>query len=459
MKRYQKSMLQGPLLPNIISYTIPLMLTGFLQLLFNATDLVVVGQFRGSASLAAVGATGSISNLVVNMFIGLAVGVSVAIAHGMGGHEDAQVHRTVHTAIPTALVSGVILAVIGVTMSEQFLIWMGTPEEILPLSSLYMRIYFCGMPFNMVYNFSASILRASGDTKSPLIYLTFAGVINVILNIVFVTVFHMNVEGVALATIIAQAISAFLVVRALMRKTDACKLDLRKIRFYKAEFLRILRLGLPAGIQGSLFSISNVLIQSSINSFGDVFMSGNAAASNIESFIYIAMNAFYQTCVNFIGQNVGARQYKRVMKIFGLCTACVAIVGLALSTLVYTFGPTLLKIYINDSAEAIQYGMIRFAFVGMPYFICGLMEVSTGALRGMGASFMPMVISVLGICAFRVGWLATIFQVPEFHTQQCLLISYPISWVLTTAAQALCFLWVYQKHTKIVFQSSDYAES
>ena len=231
MKRHQKSMLHGPLLPSIISYAVPIVLTGLLQLLFNAADLVVVGQFRGSASLAAVGATGSITNLVVNLFIGLSVGVGVAVAHGMGGHEDREVHRVVHTALPTAIVGGLILTVIGVSMSGQFLTWMGTPKDTLPLSTLYMQIYFCGMPFNMVYNYSASILRAAGDTKSPLLFLCFAGIINVVLNLIFVIALGMNVEGVALATIISQGISAVLVVRALMRRTDACHLELRKLRF------------------------------------------------------------------------------------------------------------------------------------------------------------------------------------------------------------------------------------
>ena len=454
MKKSSVNMLHGPLLPSIVTYAVPIILTGLLQLLFNAADLVVVGQFRGSASLAAVGATGSITNLVVNLFIGLSVGVGVAVAHGMGAHEDREVHRVVHTALPTAVAGGLILAVIGVSMSGQFLAWMGTPKDTLPLSTLYMQIYFCGMPFNMVYNYSASILRAAGDTKSPLIFLSFAGVVNVILNLIFVIIFGMNVEGVALATIISQGISAVLVVRALMRRSDACRVDLRKLRFYKREFFRIVRLGLPAGIQGSLFSISNVTIQSSINSFGEIFMSGNAAAGNIEGFIYVAMNAFHQTCVNFVGQNVGARQYKRVSKVYLICLGCVSIVGIALSLLTYSFGPQLLSIYITDSAEAIRFGMIRFGFVCLPYFICGLMDVSTGALRGLGASFMPMIISVLGICAFRVGWILSIFQIPEFHTQECLLVSYPVSWIITFLAQTVAFFWVYRKHTRADILSS-----
>lgn len=448
MQTSNRSMLQGPLVRNIILYTIPIILTSILQLLFNAADLVIVGRFCGSISVAAVGATGAITNLMVNFFIGLSVGAGVTVAQALGGREEEAVHRTVHTALPAALVSGVVLTVVGVSFSETFLRMMNTPEDVLPMSAVYMKIYFCGVTFTMVYNFCASILRAAGDTKSPLIFLSIAGVINVGLNVVFVTVFHMNVAGVALATSISQAFSAAMVVWALMKRTDACKLMLKKMRFYGIELGRIVRIGLPAGIQSSLFSISNVMIQSSINSFGGVLMSGNAAAGNIEGFVYVTMNAFHQTAVNFIGQNVGARQYDRVKKILLICLASVSIVGIGVSLSVYSLGENLLSIYITDSQEAISYGMLRLTFVCIPYFLCGLMDVSTGALRGMGASFAPMVISVLGVCGIRIGWIATIFQIPAFHTPQSLYISYPISWLITFACQMAAFFMIYKKHTK-----------
>ena len=448
MKRLNKNMLEGPLFINIVLYTIPIILTSILQLLFNAADLVIVGRFCGSISVAAVGATGSITNLMVNFFIGLSVGAGVTVAHGLGSHEDQVVHNTVHTALPTALVSGVILTIVGVSFSETFLRLMGTPETVLPLSAVYMKIYFAGITFTMVYNFCAAILRAAGDTKSPLIYLSFAGVINVILNVIFVTLLHMNVAGVALATTISQGISAILVAGALMKRTDACKLELKKMRFHKVQLAKMLRIGLPAGIQSSLFSISNVLIQSSINSFGDVFMSGNAASGNIEGFVYASLNAFHQTAVNFIGQNAGARKYKRVSKTLWICLASVAVTGLTLSTIVYSLGPTLLSIYITDSQEAISYGMMRLSLICMPYFLCGLMDVSTGALRGLGASFVPMLISVLGVCGIRIGWIYTIFQIPQFHTPQCLYISYPISWTVTFLCQMVAFIIVYRQQTK-----------
>lgn len=448
MKRLNKNMLSGPLFLNIVLYTIPIILTSILQLLFNAADLVIVGRFCGSVSVAAVGATGSITNLLVNFFIGLSVGAGVTVAHGLGSHEDTVVHNTVHTALPVALVSGVVLTIIGISFSGTFLQMMGTPENVLPLSTVYMQIYFAGITFTMVYNFCAAILRAAGDTKSPLVFLSLAGVVNVVLNVVFVKAFHMNVAGVALATTISQGISAVLVVIALIRRTDACRLTLKKMRFHRIQLAKMLRIGLPAGIQSSLFSISNVLIQSSVNSFGDIFMSGNAAASNIEGFVYVSLNAFHQTAVNFIGQNAGAKQYKRVYRTLWICLGLVAVVGLSLGALAYSLGPTLLSFYITDSQEAIGYGMVRLAYICLPYFICGLMDVSTGALRGLGASFVPMVISILGVCGLRIGWIYTIFQLPAFHTPQCLYFSYIVSWTVTFLFQIVSFIIVYRKHIR-----------
>jgi putative MATE family efflux protein len=448
LKRQNQTMLQGPLLKNVILYTVPIILTSWLQLLFNAADLVVVGQANGSNSLAAVGATGAITNLIINLFIGLSVGAGVGVAHGLGSGDDESVHRTVHTAIPAAIVSGIFLTIVGVALSETFLVWMDTPTEndVLKLATLYMQIYFGGMVFNMVYNFAASILRAAGDTKSPLIFLGLSGLINVGLNLIFVLACGMNVEGVALATVISQAVSAVLVVITLMRRTDACKLELKKMRFYGPQLRKMIGIGLPAGIQGSMFSISNVMIQSSINSFGDIVMSGNTAAGNIEGFVFTAMNAFHQTAVNFTGQNVGARQYDRVRKILWTCLACVGVTGLVLGLGMYAFGPQLLSIYITDSQEAIQYGLVRLGYICAVYFLCGLMDVSTGALRGMGSSIIPMIISVLGVCGVRLLWIGTVFQI--YHTTDCLYLSYGVSWVITFAAQFISFWMVYKKHTK-----------
>ena len=448
IKKHQSSMLEGPLLSGVIVYTIPIILTSVLQLLFNAADLIVVGKFCGSVSVGAVGATGSLTSLLVNLFIGLSVGAGVSVAHSIGSKDEEQVRSTVHTAVPLALLCGALLTVVGVLCSEPILVLMGTPENTLPLSAIYMKIYFGGITFNIVYNFCASILRASGDTRSPLIFLTTAGVVNVILNVLFVMVFHMNVAGVALATTISQGIAAVLVVLALMRRTDACKLELRKLCIRKNQLLRILRIGLPAGIQSSLFAISNVIIQSSINSFGDIFVSGNAAAGNLEGFMYATVNSFHQTTVNYVGQNVGARQYRRANNTVWICQSCVLVVGLAMGTALWGFGETLLGIYITDSMQAIQYGMIRLTYVTLPYVMLGLMDVSTGALRGYGKSLTPMIISVLGICGIRVLWVSTVFQIPAFHTPQWLYISYPISWFVTLAVQTIFFLRIRNQYLK-----------
>lgn len=446
MKRYRQDMLTGPLFPSIVSYTVPIILTGLLQLLFNAADLVVVGT-KGEIYLSAVGATNAITNLIVNLFIGLSVGGGVTMAHAMGSRDDEAIHRTVHTVLPTAFIGGIVLTAVGTALSKTLLRWMDTPESVLPYSTLYMRIYFGGMAFNMVYNFGAALLRAAGDTRGPLLYLTIAGVANVVLNLIFVLVFGMTVDGVALATIISQGISAALVVRALIRRTDAARLQLKKLRIYKAQIMKIIRLGLPAGVQGSLFSISNVMIQSSVNSFGEIFMAGNTAAGSIEGFVYVTMNAFHQTALNFTGQNLGAGQYKRMRKVLSICLCCVTVAGMAVGGGIYLLREPLLRIYIVDSpnaSQAIAAGAERMMFVCLPYFLLGMMDVTTGVLRGLGSSFAPMIISVLGVCGFRIGWIYTVFA--SNPTPSTLFVSYPISWTITFACQLIAFIWIYRKN-------------
>ena len=449
MRRNRGNLTEGPMLSGIISYAIPVILTGILQLLFNAADLIVVGRYRGSIALAAVSATGAITNLIVNLFIGLSVGAGVCVAHGLGGQQDEDVHRTVHTAIPTAFLGGIVLTVIGVVFSEDFLIWMKTPVDVLPYSALYMRYYFCGMTFMLLYNFAASILRAAGDTRTPLLFLSIAGVVNVGLNLLFVIKLGMHVEGVALATVVSQGVSAILTLIALMCRKDACRLRIKKIRIYGKQLGKIVRIGLPAGIQGSLFSISNVFIQTSFNSFNNpALMSGNGAAGNIEGFIYVAMNSFHQTAINYIGQNYGARKFDRVRKAYFICLACVTVVGLATGLLACAFAEPLLGIYITDSKDAIQFGLTRFMYVCTTYFICGIMDVSTGALRGLGSSFVPMLITVLGVCGFRILWIYTIFRVPRFHTVESLYLSYPVSWAITVGVQILAFVILLRKKSR-----------
>lgn len=440
-------MINGPLFSTIVLYTVPIILTSVLQLLFNAADLVIVGRFCGSITVAAVGATGSLTSLLVNLFIGLSVGAGIPVAHALGSREHEVVHRTVHTALPLSLVSGVFLTIVGVLFSEGMLRMMDTPENVLPLSALYMKTYFLGITFTMIYNFCASILRAAGDTKGPLIYLSIAGIINVVLNIFFVTALDMSVAGVGLATSISQGVSAILVVNSLMRRTDSCRLQLSKMRFYGPQLSRILRIGLPAGIQRILFSISNVIIQSSFNTFGDIFISGNSAAVNIEGFLYVSVNSFQQTVTNFIGQNMGARKLDRVKRSYRICLALVSVVGLALSLLIFAFGEQLLSIYIVDSQEAITYGMRRILHVSLPYVLLGLCDVVTGALRGMGASLAPMILSILGICGIRVGWVYFVF--PFFPTPECLFLSYPISWAITFLVQLVFFRYEYRRQERL----------
>lgn len=446
MRSRNRSMLEGPLFVNIILYTIPIILTSVLQLLFNAADLVVVGRFCGSMSVAAVGATTHLTHLLVNFFVGISVGAGVAVAHGIGSRDGEEVRRTVHTALPMALVCGAVLTLVGVTCSETFLRMMDTPASVLPLSTVYMKICFAGVTFTVVYNFCAAILRAAGDTRSPLIFLTFSGVINVLMNLFFVCILHMNVAGVALATTLSQGISAVLVVIALMRRQDECRLELKNMRFYAEQIRKIIRIGLPAGTQSALFSVSNVLVQSSVNSFGDVFVSGTAAAANVEGFMYAGVNAYHQSAVNFVGQNAGAGQYDRVKKTLRICLGSVMVTGIAMSTGICVFGRQLLSLYIPDSPEAVAWGLFRFYNVGSLYFLFGMMDVLTGAIRGMGSSLVPMVICLLGACGLRILWILAVF--PLWRTPGGLYMCYPISWIVTLVALLAAYGIVYRKHAK-----------
>ena len=438
-------MLSGPLAWPLITYAVPIMLTSVLQLLFNAADLVVVGAYCGSFSVAAVGATGAITNLIVNLFIGLSVGTGVAVAHGIGSREWDQVRNTVHTAVPMALVSGLFLTVLGVGLSRRILRAMGTPEEVLGLAATYMEIYFLGITAHMLYNFCASMVRAAGDTKSPLVILTAAGVLNVGLNILFVRYLGRNVDGVALATVLSETGAAIAIVILMVRRTDGCRLDLRKLRFHKEPLKKMLRIGIPAGIQSCMFSLSNVLLQSAVNGFGAVAVSGNAAVANLEGFMYVIENSFHQTAVNFVGQNCGALQFRRVKKVTGLCMVYAAVAGILFGGLMCLFGPQLLSLYITDSPEAIAIGISRMFVDVAPYFLFGLQDVVTGALRGIGASFVSMILTVLGICGIRVLWIYTVFQIPRFHSQTMLYISYPLSWIVTLVIQLTAFAVIFRR--------------
>ncbi|MBR6968972.1 MAG: MATE family efflux transporter [Ruminococcus sp.] len=448
MKTKAADMCEGPLISRIILYTIPIILTGILQLLFNAADLVVLGNCCGSIYVGAVGATGALINLMVNLFIGLSVGAGVTVAHGLGSGRNDDVSRTVHTAIPTAFICGAGLTVVGLFFSESFLRFMDTPEDVLPLSATYMKIYFCGTVASMIYNFGSAILRAAGDTKGPLYFLTAAGILNVALNLFFVIVLKMNIAGVALATAISQFLSAGLIIRALMIRDDACRLELGKMRIYKRQLKRILQIGFPAGIQASLFSASNVIIQSSINSFGSVVMSGNAAAQNIEGFVYTSMNSYSQTALNFTGQNFGAGKLDRIRKIMWICLVSVFCTGAALGLIAFAFGRPLLGIYIKDSEKAVDYGMVRIAYIMLPYFLCGLMDVTTGLIRGLGSSVLPMLITVMGVVGIRLGWIYIVFRIPEYHSIKSLYLSYAISWSATFLTELVVFIVLLQKQKR-----------
>lgn len=436
-------MCSGPLLGKILRFSVPLMLSGILQLLFNAADIIVVGQFTGNQAMAAVGSTSSLNNLIVNLFLGLSAGGSVVLAqyYGMRAWDD--VEEVVHTAILLGFVSGVALVFIGFFLAEPLLTLMGTTSDVIDQAVLYMRIVFAGMPAMMVYDFGAGILRAVGDTRRPLLYLFCGGVVNVGLNLFFVIVFDMGVAGVAIGTVMSQCIAAFLTVRCLMKTSAPYGVSLKRLRIVKHKLLRILRVGVPTGIQGAVFSISNVLIQSSINSFNSsIIVAGNTASSNIEGFVYTAMNAFYQASLTFTSQNVGAHQVKRIVPILAWNLLCVTVIGLALGGLAVLLGTQLLSIY-NPNAEVIAYGFERLCLIAITYFLCGLMDVTCGSIRGMGPSITPTIVSLTGACGLRILWIYTVFAADR--TLFTLYLSYPVSWLVTFAAHAVCFIVFFKR--------------
>lgn len=445
--KYEIDMCTGSILRKMLMFAVPLMFSSILQLLFNAADIVVVGRYAGDNSLGAVGSTTSLINLLTNLFVGLSVGANVLVAHYYGAKEKGDLRKAVHTVITISILSGILLTVIGLVGARQFLIWMDTPTKVLPLATTYLRIYFVGMTATMVYNFGAAILRAVGDTKRPLYYLIFAGVVNVGLNLLFVIKFDMDVAGVALATVISQCISAGLVLRCLIKETGGIHLDLRCLGIDKSNFMKILQVGLPAGFQGMLFSLSNVVIQSSVNVFGETIVAGNSAAGNIEGFVYMAMNAFHQAAISFTSQNIGAGRYDRVNKILYTAQLYVVIVGLSMGLAVVKFGEPLLGLYTNNPV-VVDAGMIRLKYIVTLYFLCGMMDVMVGSLRGLGYAIMPMIVSLIGACGLRLVWIATIFKLPEFHTIEMIYITYPITWTLTLLAHIICFMIVRRRLPK-----------
>lgn len=434
----QINMTEGAIFGKLIQFSVPLILSSLLQLLFNAADIIVVGRFAGDNSLAAVGSTGSLINLLINLFMGLSVGTNVVAAHYFGAGRSKDLQDTVHTSILLSIYSGIILTVVGVIGSKYILILMQAPTEVLNLATLYLKIYFGGITATMIYNFGSALLRAKGDTKRPLYILFTAGVMNLILNLIFVIIFKMDVAGVAWATVISQCFSAACVIIILIRETDDFHLNLKKLHINSHIFTKIVKIGLPAGFQGIMFSFSNVIIQSSVNSFGAITIAGNSAACNLEGFIYTSMNGFSQGSLTFCSQNLGARKTDRIRKVVWISQGCIIVIGAVLSGIFLLFGRSLLGIY-STSPDVIEAGMVRLWIIFTTYYLCGMMDGMANCIRGIGHSLMPVISSLCGACLFRIIWLFTIFQIPQFHTPFCIYITYPISWILTFVANVVFY--------------------
>lgn len=443
-RKYEIDMCSGKITGKMLTFALPLMLSSILQLLFNAADIIVVGRFAGDNSLAAVGSTTSLVNLLTNVFLGLSVGANVMVARYIGANREEEVSQTVHTALTLAIISGATLTVIGCSGAKLILTWMSSPAEVIDLSALYLRIFFSGMIPNMLYNFGAAILRSVGDTKRPLYYLLFAGCINVVLNLLFVIFFKMDVAGVALATVISQTISCVLVIRCLLKEESSIRFQISKLRINKHICNDILKIGLPSGFQGLLFSLSNVIIQSSINGFGATVVAANSAAANVEGFVWVSMNAFHQAAVSFTGQNFGAGKYERIPKVIKNALICVMITGFVLGQSAVIFGHSILGLYSTNEV-VIETALERVSWVCGTYALCGMMDVMVGILRGMGYSIMPMIVSLIGACGLRILWIFTFFRMEFFHKPMYLYATYPVSWAVTFSIHVVCFIIVWNK--------------
>ena len=448
MKRnkYEIDMCNGSIMDKLISFSLPLMLSGILQLMFNAVDIVVVGRFSGSQALAAVGSTTALINIFTNLFIGISLGANVLAARFYASGKEKEMSETVHTAITLALISGIIMAVVGLVLAKWALWLMGTPSDVIELSTLYMRIYFCGMPFFMLYNYGAAILRAVGDTKRPLVFLIISGVANAGLNMILVIIFHMGVAGVGIATVISQFISCVLVLRCLYKSEGCYQLRFSKLRIQKVYLRQIFQVGIPAGIQSTVINFSNALLQSSVNSFGSTAMAGYTAANNILGFLYASVNAVTQACMSFTSQNYGVGKYKRMDRVLINCLILSVVISGVLGCGSYAFGTEILKVYTEDP-KVIQCGLEILSMTTVTYFLCGIMDLFPGALRGMGRSGVPMILSIIGTVGTRIVWIFMLF--PQHRSLKFLFISYPASWLFTIVMQVICFYFVRkQVHAK-----------
>lgn len=443
--KYNIDMCNGPLFSKIILFSVPLIMSGVLQLMFNAADLIVIGQFASHESMAAVGTTMFITNLIVNLFIGLSIGTNVLAANALGAQDRQGLRRAVHTSMAVSLYGGLAMIGIGILVSKPLLVLTSTPESVLPKAFTYMWIYCCGLPFLMLYNFGSAILRAAGDTRRPLYYLVVAGIINVILNLVFVLVLKMDVAGVALATVISQAVSAALVVRVLLWTDEPYRLNWKDMRIDLTTLKSMMWIGLPAGIQGSFFSISNLTIQSSINSFGALCMAGNTAALSLESIVYVGSYSYHQTAISFSGQNYGAGKIDRIRKGILYCLICSSLINAVMGLGFFALGRPLLSIFSTDP-EVIHWGILRMEVLFTTYFLCGIMDVVSGALRGLGHSIGPAVVTLLGVCVLRVVWVFFIF--PLNRSMANLMLSYPVSWTITAAVNGAYLFWICRKMSR-----------
>lgn len=444
--KYEIDMCNGSIMDKLISFSLPLMLSGILQLMFNAVDIVVVGRFSGSQALAAVGSTTALINIFTNLFIGISLGANVLAARFYASGKEKEMSETVHTAITLALISGIIMAVVGLLLAKWALWLMGTPSDVIELSTLYMRIYFCGMPFFMLYNYGAAILRAVGDTKRPLVFLIISGVANAGLNMILVIIFHMGVAGVGIGTVISQLISCVLVLRCLYKSEGCYQLRFSKLRIQKVYLRQIFQVGIPAGIQSTVINFSNALLQSSVNSFGSTAMAGYTAANNILGFLYASVNAVTQACMSFTSQNYGVGKYKRMDRVLINCLILSVVISGVLGCGSYAFGTEILKVYTEDP-KVIQCGLEILSMTTVTYFLCGIMDLFPGALRGMGRSGVPMILSIIGTVGTRIVWIFMLF--PQHRSLKFLFISYPASWLFTIVMQVICFYFVRkQVHAK-----------
>ena len=443
--KYEIDMCNGTIMDKLISFALPLMISGMLQLMFNAVDIIVVGRFTGSQALAAVGSTTALICTFTNLFIGVSLGANVLAARFYASGKTKEMSETVHTAILLALISGIAMSIIGILCARESLVLIATPDDIIGQAALYLRIYFLGMPFFMLYNYGAAILRAVGDTKRPLMYLIAAGTANAVLDLILVIIFKMGVAGVAIGTITSQFISCVLVIRCLCKTNTIYKLYISKLRIKKYYLIQILKVGLPAGIQSTVINFSNVLLQSSVNSFGEIAMAGYTAANNILGFLYVSVNSVTQACMSFTSQNYGVRKFKRMDKVLANCAILSIIVSVVIGGGSYLLGHQILGIYTKQE-DVIQCGMEILSISTIPYFLCGLMDMIPGSMRGVGYSAVPMLLSIIGTVGTRLVWIYGVF--PEHRSLYVLFMSYPVSWGLTIVMQAICLVFVRRKIRK-----------